>query len=53
LSDGKRHYIIKTAWATIPYVQPEMKFRSPHGQFHHEPPLTTSTTSQDSMRAGC
>jgi len=25
--------------ATIPYVQPEMKFRSPLGQFHHEPPL--------------
>jgi len=24
---------------TIPYVQPEMKFRSPPGQFHHEPPL--------------
>jgi len=36
----KRHYyIIKTARVTIPYVQPEMKFRSPPGQFHHEPPL--------------
>jgi len=25
--------------ATILYVQPEMKFRSPPGHFHHEPPL--------------
>jgi len=31
--------IIKTATATILYVQPEMKFRSPPGHFHHEPPL--------------
>jgi len=23
----------------IVYVQPEMKFRSPPGHFHHEPPL--------------
>jgi len=30
---------IKTSRAIIPYVQPEMKFRSPPGQFHHEPPL--------------
>jgi len=29
----------KTARATILYVQPEMKFRSPPGHFHHEPPL--------------
>ena len=25
--------------ATVPYVQPKMKFRSPPGQFHHEPLL--------------
>jgi len=31
--------VIKTARATIPYAQPEMKFRSPPGLFHHEPPL--------------
>ena len=24
---------------TFPYIQPEMKFRSPPGQFHYEPPL--------------
>jgi len=35
--------IIKTARATILYVQPEMKFRSPTGQFHHEPPLVHDT----------
>ena len=35
--------IIKAARATILYVQPEMKFRSPPGHFHHEPPLVTST----------
>jgi len=23
----------------ISYVQPEIKFRSPPGQFHHEPPM--------------
>ena len=34
--------IIKTARATIPYVQPEVKSRSPPGQFHHEPPLLAS-----------
>ena len=33
------NYSIKAAWATILYVQPEMKFRSPPGHFHHEPPL--------------
>ena len=35
--------IIKTARATIPYVQPEMKSRCPPGQFHHEPPLPDPT----------
>ena len=34
--------VIKTARATNPYVQPEMKFRSPPGQFHHEPPLAAN-----------
>jgi len=34
--------IIKTARATILYVQPEMKSRSPPGQFHHEPPLVAT-----------
>ena len=32
--------IIKSARATILYVQPEMKFRSPPSYFHHEPPLS-------------
>jgi len=31
--------VIKTVRATIPYVQPEMKIRSPPGQFHHDSPL--------------
>jgi len=35
--------VIKTARATFPYVQPEMKFRSSSGQFHHEPPLVATT----------
>jgi len=35
---------LKTARATIPYVQPEMKFRSPPGQFHHKPPLGRTNT---------
>jgi len=26
----------------ISYVQPEIKFRSPPGEFHHEPPLVQS-----------
>jgi len=36
--------IIKTPSATILCVQPEMKFRGPPGQFHHEPPLTGTYT---------
>jgi len=34
--------IIKTARATILYVQSKMKFRSPPGHFHYEPPLYDS-----------
>jgi len=30
--------IMKTASTTILYVQPDRKFRSPPGHFHHEPP---------------
>jgi len=30
--------------ATILYVQPEMKFRSPPCHFHHEPPLVIVST---------
>ena len=47
----KRHYIIKTARTTIPYVQPEMKFRSPPGQFHHEPPLFSVITEVPTITA--
>jgi len=44
---------IKTARATIPYVQPEMKLRSPPGQFHLEPPLVAKAgiSSSCSLRA--
>jgi len=47
--------IIKTARVTIPCVQPEMKFRSLPGQFHHDPPLhnmlqkVPSTTGTDKL----
>jgi len=37
--------IIKTARATILYVQPEIKFRSPPGYFQHEPPLVVLQTN--------
>ena len=37
--------IIKTVMATILDVQPEMKFRSPPGHFHHEPPLHANVQS--------
>jgi len=37
--------IIKTARATVPYVQPEMKFRSPPGQCHHESPLVLTLST--------
>jgi len=35
--------------ATILYVQPEMKFRSPPGHFHHEPPLLEGTVLTSSF----
>jgi len=37
--------VIKTVVATILYVQPKMKFRSPPGHFHHEPPLHANVES--------
>ena len=43
VTENATDYVIKTARATIPYVQPEMKFHSPPGQFHHESSLLRET----------
>jgi len=42
---------IKRTRATILYVQPEMKFCSPPGHFHHEPPLTGNTFTVSSSKS--
>jgi len=38
---------IKTARSTIPYVQQDIKFPSPPGQFHHELPLQAGAVMSD------
>jgi len=41
--------MIKTARATTVDVQPELKFRSPSGDFYHEPPLILTTYFMDQI----